>query len=106
MFVRMVTLPLKPGSASEFSKVIENKVIPLLRRHKGFLDEIALVAEDGKSCVGMSLWDSKESAEAYSRSSYGEVLKALEKVVEGRAELKTFQVTNSTAHKVAPARVA
>jgi heme-degrading monooxygenase HmoA len=103
MFARIVTMPLKADSASEFAKAIENGVVPLLRTHKGFRDEIALVTSDGKVGLGISFWDSKESAEAYSRSGFRDVMKALDKVVAGPTQLQTCEVTNSTAHKIAPA---
>jgi hypothetical protein len=46
--------------------------------------------------VGTSLWDQKENAEAYNRGTYPQVQKALAKVVEGTAEIKTYEVANST----------
>lgn len=101
MFARIVTMPLKPGSAPELKRAIENSVIPLLRKHKGFLDEIALVRSDGKVALGISFWDSNESAEAYMDSGYDEVMKALENVIDGPAHLQVFDVTNSTAHRLA-----
>jgi len=103
MIARIVTIPLKAGSRAEFAKAIEKGVIPLLRTHKGFLDEIALVTSDGQSGFGISFWDSKESAEAYNRSGYSEVMKALEPVVAGPAQLQLCEVTNSTAHKIVAA---
>lgn len=103
MFARIVTIPLKAGSRSEFAKAIEKGVIPLLRTHKGFLDEIALVSADGGTAFGISFWDSKESAEAYNRSGFSDVLKALEPVVAGPTQLQLCEVTNSTAHKIAVA---
>jgi len=106
MFARIVTMPLKPGSTSEYAKATEKDVIPLLRKHKGFMDQIGLVTADGKSALGISLWDSKESAEAYSRSGYADVMKALDKVVAGPAQLQLCEVTNSTAHKIAAALAA
>ncbi len=105
MFARIVTIPLKPGRAAEFATAIQDKVIPLLRTHKGFRDQIALVTDGGKTSVGMSFWENKESAEAYSRSGFAEVMKALDKVAAGAAEVKTYEVTNSTVHKIAPALV-
>jgi len=106
MFARIVSMPLKPGSTAEYAKAIENGVIPLLRTHKGFLDEIALVSSDGNTGFGISFWDSKESADAYSRSGYGEVMKALEKVIGGPTQLQLCEVSNSTAHKIAGVRAA
>ncbi|MBZ5661975.1 MAG: antibiotic biosynthesis monooxygenase [Acidobacteriia bacterium] len=102
MVARIVTIPLRPGSRPEFAKAIE-KVIPLLRTHKGFLDEIALVTSDGKIGFGISFWDSKESAEAYNRSGYSDVMKALGPVVAGLVQLQLCEVINSTAHKIATA---
>jgi hypothetical protein len=101
MFARSVSMHLKAGSVAEFTRTINDKVIPLLRKHKGFLDEIAFVAPGGTEAVGISLWDRKETAEAYNRDTYPEVQKALEKVVEGTPEVQTYLVTNSTFHKIA-----
>jgi heme-degrading monooxygenase HmoA len=103
MFARIVMMPLKPGSTSEFAKAIEKGAIPLLRRNKGFLEEIALVTDDGKIGLGISFWDTKESAEAYSRSGFSDVMMALDKVVGGPTEVKNCEVTNSTTHKIARA---
>jgi hypothetical protein len=101
MFARIVSMPLKADSTSQFTRTIENDVIPLLRKHKGFLDEIALVTSDGKTGIGISFWDTKESAEAYNRSGYGEVLKALATVTSGPTQLQLCNVTHSTTHKIA-----
>ena len=49
----------------------------------------------------MSLWDSKDSAEAYNRGPYAEVTKLLSKLVEGTPRVKTFEVANSSFHKIA-----
>ena len=49
----------------------------------------------------ISFWQSKENAEAYSRAGYPEELKALGKVVEGTPQLQTYEVSNSTIHKIA-----
>jgi heme-degrading monooxygenase HmoA len=103
MFARIVTIPLKAGTSREFAKAIEDSVIPLLRKHKGFRDEIAFVRDDGNTSVGISFWDNKESAEAYHRSGFSDVIKALEAVAAGPSQVQLFEVTNSTAHKIAAA---
>jgi hypothetical protein len=84
---------------------LRTEVIPLLRKQKGFQDEITLVAPGGLEAIGISLWDEKENAEAYSRTTYQDVQKALAKVVEGTPQVHTYEVSNSTFHKI-PARVA
>lgn len=101
MFARIVTFPLKPGSKTEFAKVIDQNVVPLLRTHKGFRDQIAFVSADGNTSIGISFWEDRESAEAYSRASFSQVIKDLEPVTAGPAHVQLCDVTNSTAHKLA-----
>ena len=43
----------------------------------------------------------KDKAEAYGRTGYPEVLKALSKVVEGTPQLQNYEVSNSTFHHIA-----
>jgi hypothetical protein len=49
------------------------------------------------------LWDKAENAEAYNRGTYPEVTKLLATVVEGPPQVETFDVANSTFHKIAAA---
>ena len=101
MIARNVSLHLKPNSVAEFTRTLENEVIPLLRKQKGFQDEITFVAPGGLEAVGISLWDEREDAEAYNRGTYPEVQRALAKVVEGTPQVQTYEVSNSTFHKIA-----
>jgi hypothetical protein len=100
MFARTVSLHLKPNSVAAFTQTIENDVIPLLRKQQGFQDEIAFVVPDGTEAVSVSLWDQKEHAEAYHRGTYPAVLRALAQVVEGIPQVHTYEVSNSTFHKI------
>ena len=106
MFARSVALRLKPNSVEEFRRMIELEIIPLLRKQKGFQDEIMFIASGGIEAVGISLWDEKENANAYDHKIYPEVTKALAKLVEGTPQVQTYEVSNSTFHKiVAPVTV-
>jgi heme-degrading monooxygenase HmoA len=96
---------LKPNSETDFTRILESDVIPLLRKQKGFRDELTVLSPDGREAVGISVWDGKEHAEAYNRQAYPDVLRALERVTEGPPQVKTYEVANSTFHKIA-ARVA
>jgi hypothetical protein len=40
MYARRVSLNLKPDSRTEFTNMLETEIIPVLRKQKGFLDEI------------------------------------------------------------------
>ena len=101
MFARSVSFHLRPGRAAEFTQLLEKDVIPVLRKQKGFQDEIALVAPGGEDALGISLWDLKENAESYARSSYASVIKALAQVIDGTPVVETYEVASSTFHKVA-----
>jgi hypothetical protein len=100
MFARSVSFHLKPGRAAEFARLLDRDVIPALRKQKGFQDEIAFVARGGADAVGIGVWDLKEHAETYARGAYTGVLKALEPVVEGTPQVQTYDVSNSTFHKI------
>jgi hypothetical protein len=101
MFARTVRMQLKPNSVAEFTLTVEKEIIPMLRKQQGFKDEITFIPSDGKEAVGISLWEQKENAEAYSRGAYPEVLKAMAKVVEGTPQVQNSEVSNSTWHKIA-----
>jgi hypothetical protein len=103
MIARNVTMHLKPNSVPEFTRTLEKEVIPLLRKQKGFEDEITFLVPGGRDAVGISLWGKQEDADAYSRASYPEVLKALANVLDGTPQVQTWEVSNSTAHQIAAA---
>lgn len=101
MYTRNVSMKLKTTCAPEFTRTLEKDIIPLLRKQKGFQDEISLVAPERNEAVAISFWDNKESAEAWNREQYPEVLKTLSKTVEGTPRVETFEVANSTSYKIA-----
>ena len=103
MFARRVSMELKPNSSAELTQKLEKEVIPMLRKQKGFQDEITFVATGGAKAFGISLWDKSESADTYNRETYPEVVKLLAKFVEGTPRIDTYEVSNSTFHKIGAA---
>src|SRR5688572_20155653 len=100
MYARNVTMHLKANKASEFTSKLEQDVLPILRRQPGFKDEITFLATERDEAVAISLWDRQESAEQYSRETYPAVLQKLQGLVEGTPKVESFEVANSTFHKV------
>jgi heme-degrading monooxygenase HmoA len=98
---RNVTLKLKANSATEFNRLIEHEITPILRKQKGFRDEITFVAPERSEALAISVWDTKEDSDNYTRTGYPEVLKALSNVIEGTPKVETFNLSYSTFHKVA-----
>jgi hypothetical protein len=101
MYARRVSLKLKPNSTVEFTQRLEKQVIPMLRKQSGFKDEITFVAPGGTEAFGVSLWDTKQNADDYNRGGYAEVTKILEKLIDGAPRVETYEVANSTFHKIA-----
>ena len=101
MFARRVYIQLKPNSVAEFTQKLETEIIPLLRKQNGFQDEITFVSPGGKEAFALSLWTRAEDAEAYNRGPYAGVAKIMSTVIEGSPRVETFDVANSTFHKIA-----
>ena len=107
MFARSVTIRLKNNiQQNDFSKMMENTVLPILKRQTGFRDLIALSNEDGTEVTAISLWDNRETAEAYKTTAYKEVLTNLQNFIEGTPTVRVSNVLNSTVHKITSVKAA
>lgn len=104
MYARNVTMRLKPNAAEEFTRTLEEHIIPLLRKHRGFADEIAFLGPDRTEAVAISLWDDRGSADAYDRTSYPQVLGVLATVLEGLPVVSAYNVSTSTFHPIRAVR--
>ncbi len=103
MFARNVSLRLKSNMLSDYTRTLENEILPLLRKQKGFKDEISLSNPNSMDLIAISLWDSKADAEAYNTNTYPQVLKTLGRFIDGTPRVQTFEAVTSTFHQVAVA---
>jgi len=101
MYARCVSLKLTPNGRAEFINKLETDVIPLLRKQKGFQDEITFLTSKHNEAVAISFWDSQENADAYNHVAYLDVLRTLSKVIEGMPIVETFEIIDSTSLKIA-----
>jgi hypothetical protein len=101
MYARNVSIHLKSNSLSDYTRTFEKDVLPLLRKQKGFKDEITLSGPGGIDVTAISLWESQKDADAYNANAYPEVLKSMSKFIEGTPKVQTSEVVNSTFHKIA-----
>jgi hypothetical protein len=106
MFVRRVTMLLKPNSISKFSLLMEQEIIPVLHRQNGFQDVLTFFAPSEDAVTGISLWDKASNAEVYSWKTYPAILQKLALIVEGTPKVDTYEVVNSTFHRIAAALAA
>ena len=107
MYTRNIMIKLNPNpfSVSEFTEILENQIVPLLRRQKGFKGKISFVPPERNEALAISFWDKQHDAEAYNHVAYLDVLRVLSKVVDGMPTLETFGVANSTSHEIAASAV-
>ena len=104
MYARSLTFRVKANMQSDYSNIFENQILPLLRKQKGFKDEIAMCNPGSQDAVSISLWEHKSNADDYNTRVYPEVLKTLGKVIDGTPRVQTFETVVSTFHHV-PAAV-
>jgi hypothetical protein len=72
MFARNVCFRLKSNTHSDYTRTFENEILPLLRKQKGFKEELTLSNPNSQDAVAISLWDSKANADAYNTNQYPE----------------------------------
>ena len=100
MFSRHVSIHLKSNMLSDYTRTFENDVLPLLRKQKGFKDEITFAGPGGVDVIAISLWENKNDAEAYNTNAYPQVLKTMARFIEGAPKVQTSDVVTSTLHKL------
>jgi hypothetical protein len=98
MFARNVSIRLKPNMLSDYTRTFEKEILPLLRKQKGFKDEITFADAGGVDVTAISLWENKTGAEAYNTNIYPQVFKTLGRFIEGTPKVQTSDVVNSTFH--------
>jgi hypothetical protein len=103
MFARTVSIHLKSNMLSDYTRTLEKDVLPLLRKQKGFTDEITLSNPGSLDVIAISLWENRADAEAYNTNTYPEVLKTFARMIDGTPKVQTFEAVTSTFHKVAVA---
>ena len=94
MFARHVTLQLKPEIVHEFPRLagyLQKEILPLLRKQKGFIEELFLIDPNQTEAVAISLWEEKEHAEKFNREVYPTVVKLLNKYLAADPVVKEFE---------------
>jgi heme-degrading monooxygenase HmoA len=93
-FARNVHFQIKNGKDADFSRIFTNDVLPLLKKQKGFKEELTLVNRD--RALGISVWEDRASAETYQTSAYPQILEKLNPVLDGTPRVEMYDVVAST----------
>ncbi len=107
MYMRVVELTSKSGKAREPCNTIDDKVLPILKRQAGFVDETVIVSDTEPNLVlALSFWNTREDAQRYEREQFDAVQRTVQHLLETAPVVRTFDVHTSTAHKVAAEKAA
>jgi hypothetical protein len=77
--------------AAEFTRTLEDEILPLLRKEEGFKGEITLSNPGNLERISISLWEKESQADTYAAKIYPQVLKMLSKVIDGAPKIRTFE---------------
>jgi quinol monooxygenase YgiN len=107
MFTRTVEVTAKSGKAKELANIINDQVLPILKKQTGFVDETLMVSDaEPNRILALSFWNSKEDAEQYQREQYPAIHNMVRHLLEAEPVIQGFNVDSSTTHKIAPGKAA
>jgi heme-degrading monooxygenase HmoA len=107
MFTRVVEVTTKPGKAQELTTLINDKVLPILKKQTGFVDETVLASDtDPDRVLAISFWNTKEDAARYDQEQYPAIHEMMRTLLDADPMVRTFNVDTSTTHKIAATKAA
>jgi heme-degrading monooxygenase HmoA len=107
MFTRVVELTSKSGKSKELANNIDEKAVPILKKQRGFVDEMVLVSDaEPNRILGISLWDTKADAEQYHREQFAKIHDSLRHLLQTDPIVRTFDVHTSTTHRIEAGKAA
>jgi heme-degrading monooxygenase HmoA len=107
MFACVVECQSKAGRSEQVGNKLENDILPILQKQRGFVDLLTLSDKTNpERLVCISFWISREDAEEYHLQHHYTITDILKPVLESPPTLETFAVNVSTAHCIAVGRAA
>jgi heme-degrading monooxygenase HmoA len=107
MFTRVLEMTSKAGKSQEVANTINDRAVPILKKQRGFVDEIVLISS-GKAdqVLALSFWNEREDAEEYRKEQYQKIHDMVRPLLETEPEIRTFDVHTSNTHKIAASKAA
>lgn len=107
MFTRVVELTSKSGKSKELANSINEKVLPILKKQPGFVDEIVLVSDvEPDRILGISFWNKREDAEQYHREQFPKIQDSVRQLLEAEPVVRTFDVHTYVSQKISAKKAA
>ncbi len=107
MFTRVVHIQTKTGKARDLSNTLTERVLPILKKQPGFVDEITLVSNtDPDRMLALSFWETEENAQRYHKEQFTKINEIVAPYLQTGPEVETFNVDISTSHKISRGKAA
>ena len=94
MFARILTFEVKLEKKKEFVKVVNDQVLPILKKQIGFLEILPFFQKKMKEekVLTVSLWTTRQDAERYERDFYPKVVDILNPFLTAPVEVNNYDL--------------
>ncbi len=107
MYTRVFELTTRSGTARELTTLINDKILPILKKQAGFVDETLLVSDtEPNRVLAISFWNTKEDAERYQQEQYPTIHEMIRPHLDADPVVRTFNVDTSTTHRIVASKAA
>lgn len=97
MIARIVEVVAKCGRSEEVCRIVEERILPLVRGLHGFLGKWTLVSrDDPRRIVFFSFWTTPAAVSEYEKSVYPQVYEMLKPSIRTAPVAQVFDVRNGT----------
>ena len=104
MFARFLEMTIKPEKKTELTRKLKEEILPILRKHKGFLDVIPLEVEaEPTKFYSISLWHEKQDAEKYETENFPKIKAMVEPFLTEPIVVKRCTVDETITKKLVAA---
>lgn len=100
MFVRLTYLNFLPGKMEEAKRIYDSELVPVVKKQKGNLDcRMLEPLEKTDDYISMTVWDSKEDADAYQSSGvYKQLVDRVKEMYSKPPVLKVYSTEPVMEH--------
>ncbi len=108
MYARIAQISLKTEKRQEFLELVNQEVLPLIKKQPGCVDSIGLIAEEDPN-IGLALtfWKDRNAANRfYDSDMFLQIQRRITPYLEHDVMVRTYDVATSTYHHIAAGHAA
>lgn len=109
MFARVVEATVKPERKEEAQNLVQNEIMPLVKKQTGFVDALGITEENNPHQVlSLTFWKSKEEADRFYRNNreYQQLVERVRPMLATELRIRTGNVEYSSIHRIAAGKAA